>query len=122
MRRRRVRQWRGQMLTESMRYFLQSGDICLRERFPHAKDRLEIFVLGKRESREKLCRIWLHFRDEIMADWTRQGCLGVPWAEDVFSQPVQTYAKATSEASGTEQKHLADHPGLLDPEAVTNES
>lgn len=79
-----MRQWRGKTLTDSMRYFLETGEHRLRDRFPWAKDRLEIFLLAKLEARTKLHRVWLHFRDEIMAGWRGQGRPGLPWAGHIF--------------------------------------
>lgn len=73
-------------LTEGMRYFLTTGDYRLRARFPDCPDRGLIFRLAHPSpaARARLRRVWLTFREDILAGWTRPG---LPWGAQEFDGP-----------------------------------
>jgi hypothetical protein len=60
------------ILSDSMRYFLESGDYCLREKFPDARDRVEIFRLAHPSKAMR------------MRSWKAEKKRGLPWAAREF--------------------------------------
>jgi len=76
-------------LNEPWRYFLETGDYCLKSKFAEISpsDHFHIFQLGNPSGsyREKLRKIWLEHRADILQTWKRQGKRGKPWAEKVFT-------------------------------------
>ena len=69
-----------------MFFFLTTGDYCLRERFPEAEDRLDIFLLAapSTPARVRLRRLWHRMRPVVLARWKAEGRAGVPWAAEEF--------------------------------------
>jgi hypothetical protein len=74
------------ILSDSMRYFLESGDYCLREKFPDARDRVEIFRLAhpSKAMRMRLQAIWMEHKAEVMRSWKAEKKRGLPWAAREF--------------------------------------
>lgn len=82
-----------QTLSDSWRFFLETGDYhtaISKEKFSDVSncDRFYIFQLGNPSPGggywEKLRKIWMQHKDEILSDWKKQKKKGLPWAERLF--------------------------------------
>lgn len=73
-------------LSAPMKYFLESGDYLVKDRFPgmNLREWIEIFQYGAGGYRERLLRVWDRHRDEVLADWKNQKRSGLPWASQQF--------------------------------------
>jgi len=92
---RRVRTMKKSALSDSWRYFLETGG-CLsaidKNKFPDISnyDKFHIFQLGNPRPGsgywEKLRKIWMQHREEILSDWKSQKKKGLRWAETLFNE------------------------------------
>jgi len=89
---RRIRTMTKGNLSPAWKYFLETGQYFkLREKFPDMSnlDHFNIFQLGHPTRGgnywEKLRKIWLLHRDEILRIWKADRRRGKPWAEKVFT-------------------------------------
>lgn len=77
-------------LSDAMRYYLETGDYCLREKSleVHSREKFEIFNLAQTGSaaRERLLAVWELHKDEVLGDWKRQKRRGRPWAAKEFDE------------------------------------
>ena len=86
-RKRKSRKFVASTISESMRYFLETGDYCLRKLFPDdPRGRAEIFRLAysSPRMRDELRRAWLLHRPEILRHWKVGKRKGLPWAAKQF--------------------------------------
>ena len=77
------------VLSEPMKYFLETGDYCLLKRFPdYPKERFEIFKLANPfpSMREKLRLVWIKHKKEILEKWKAEGRADLPWAAKEFDE------------------------------------
>ena len=84
---RRTRSMMKATISESMRYFLETGNYCLRDIFPNdPRGRGEVFRLAypSIRMRDELRKIWLLHRDEILRIWKSEKKRGRPWAAKCF--------------------------------------
>jgi len=83
---RRTRKIARSALSDAWKYFLETGDYCLRKKFPESRDRVEIFRLANPSGaiRLRLKKVWIEHRPEVLADWKKQKRRGLPWAAKEF--------------------------------------
>ncbi|RPH48377.1 MAG: hypothetical protein EHM85_00315 [Desulfobacteraceae bacterium] len=83
----RMRHFKQRDISPAMKYFLESGNYCLKRLFPEDHiDRFEIFRLANPSPNmlQEFRKAWELHRAEIMADWTKQKRRGLPWAAKLF--------------------------------------
>ena len=76
-------------VSESLRYYLETGDYCLRERFPEdPRGWAEVFRLAysSESMRKRLKATWLLYRGEVLRQWKAKNKKGLPWAEKIFNE------------------------------------
>jgi len=92
-RKRRTRQIVKKTLSDSWKYFLETGDYCSaidKDKFPDVsnQDRFYIFQLGNPSPGggywEKLRKIWMQHKEEILRIWKSEKRQGKPWAGRIF--------------------------------------
>ena len=81
---RRTRAMVKATISESLRYYLETGNYCLRDLFPDdPRGKVEVFKLAysSEAMRKRLKSVWLLHRSEVMAGWKKRGR---PWAARQF--------------------------------------
>ena len=89
-RNKRTRKFKPSSISPAMRYFLITGDYCLREKSleVHPREKFEIFNLAQTGSaaRERLLAVWELHRDEVLKNWKLKKKKGLPWAAVLFDK------------------------------------
>ena len=88
-RRRKSRKIVSSTISEPMRYYLETGNYCLRDIFPEdPRGRAEVFRLAypSEAMRKRLRAVWLTHRPEILRQWKTQKKRGLPWGAKEFDE------------------------------------
>ncbi len=81
-------------LTEPERHLLETGNPSMKPgRYPGW---LKPFVLVSPAGRDELRALWSRHRDELLAEWKREGRKGRPWAETEFDETASNHTSRDS--------------------------